>query len=197
MTLEDCTGITCTGCVTSDATGTDETEMDMEMDADMSDADNSEMDAVMNEGDGMTMDGNETDSDMGMGSNETDAGMADKDSMDPNGIIEKLGACVNADSGDINMECIQGVLSTLDPAIIGQLAQCAGGGSIAEMQACVEEQLSGGGGGDMTEPPMGNETMPEEGNNTMPEDTTSPGAFATSSGFVGVSVIALVAGLFL
>ena len=134
---------------------------------------------------------------MGMGANETDAGMADMGKMDPNDIIEKLGACVNADSGDINMECIQGVLSTLDPTIIGQLAQCAGGGSIAEMQACVEEQLSGEGGGDMTEPPMGNETMPEEGNNTMPEDTTSPGAFATSSGFVGVPAIALVAGLFL
>ena len=58
VTLEDCTGITCTGCVTSDATGTDETEMDMEMDADMSDSDTAEMDAVMNEGDGsdgMTM----------------------------------------------------------------------------------------------------------------------------------------------
>ena len=64
MTLEDCTGITCTGCVTSDATGTDETEMDMEMDADMSDSDNAEMDAVMGEGnesDGMTMDDNEED----------------------------------------------------------------------------------------------------------------------------------------
>jgi hypothetical protein len=51
VTLEDCTGITCTGCVTSDATGTDETEMDMEMDADMSDSDNAEMDAVMDEED--------------------------------------------------------------------------------------------------------------------------------------------------
>lgn len=64
VTLEDCTGITCTGCVTSDATGTDETEMDMEMDADMSDSDNAEMDAVMGEGnesDGMTMDDNEED----------------------------------------------------------------------------------------------------------------------------------------
>ena len=46
---EDCAGITCTGCVTSDAAGTDETEMDMEMDADMSDSDNAEMDAVMEE----------------------------------------------------------------------------------------------------------------------------------------------------
>lgn len=194
VTLEDCVGITCTGCVTSDATGTDETEMDMEMDADMSDSDNAEMDAVMDEGDGMTMDGNETDSGMEMGSNETDVGMAD---MDPNGIIEKLGACVSADSGDIDMQCIQGVLTTLDPAIIGQLAQCAGGGSIAEMQACVEEQLSGEGSGDMSEPPMENETLPEEGNTTMPEDTTSRGAFTTSFGFVGVSAIALVAGLFL
>ena len=44
---EDCAGITCTGCVTSDAAGTDETEM--EMDADMSDSDNAEMDAVMEE----------------------------------------------------------------------------------------------------------------------------------------------------
>ena len=59
MTLEDCTGITCTGCIASDATGTDETEMDMEMDADMSDSDNAEMGAVMDEegegSDGMTM----------------------------------------------------------------------------------------------------------------------------------------------
>ena len=63
MTLEDCAGITCTGCVTSDATGTDETEMDMEMDADMSDADNAEMDAVMEEegdgSDGMAMSDNQ------------------------------------------------------------------------------------------------------------------------------------------
>ena len=63
VTLEDCAGITCTGCVTSDATGTDETEMDMEMDADMSDADNAEMDAVMeeegDESNGMTMGDNQ------------------------------------------------------------------------------------------------------------------------------------------
>ena len=127
--------------------------------------------------------GNETDPEMGAG-------------MDPSSIIEKLGACVTEETMDIDMQCIQGVLSTLDPAIIGKLAQCAGGGSIAEMQACVEEQLSGG---DMTEPPaMDNETMPEDGNTTMPpEDTTSPSAFTSSSDFVGFSIIALVAGLFL
>ena len=126
---------------------------------------------------------------MGAG-NETDPG------MDPSSIIEKLGAGVTEETMDINMQCIQGVLSTLDPAIIGKLAQCAGGGSIAEMQACVEEQLSGG---DMTEPPaMDSETMPEDGNTTMPpEDTTSPSAFTSSSDFVGFSIIALVAGLFL
>ena len=114
--------------------------------------------------------------------------------MDPSSIIEKLGACVNADTGEIDMGCIQGVLATLDPATIGKLAQCAGAGSIADMQACVEEQL---GSGDMTEPPMtGNETMPED-SGTMPEDTTSPGTFVTSSGFMGFSVVALVVGLFL
>ena len=129
--------------------------------------------------------GNETDPGMGAG-NETDPGM--DGGMDPSSIIEKLGACVTEETMDIDMQCIQGVLSTLDPAIIGKLAQCAGGGSIAEMQACVEEQLSGG---DMTEPPaMGNETMP-------PEDTTSPSAFTSSSDFVGFSIIALVVGLFL
>ena len=93
------------------------------------------------------------------------------------------------------MDCIQGVLATLDPAIIGKLAQCAGAGSIADMQSCVEEQL---GSGDMTEPPMmGNGTTPEDGNGAMPEDTTSPGTFVISSGFMGFSVIALVVGLFL
>ena len=64
--------------------------------------------------------------------------------MDPSGIVEQLGACVDATTGDINMECIQGVLATLDPATIGKLAQCAGAGSIADMQACVEEQLGDG-----------------------------------------------------
>ena len=39
------------------------------------------------------------------------------------------------------MACIQGVLSTLDPEIIGKLAQCASEVSISNMQACVEEQL--------------------------------------------------------
>ena len=136
--------------------------------------------------------GNEADSGMGSG-NETGPDMGA--GMDPNSIIEKLGACVTEETMAIDMQCIQGVLSTLDPAIIGKLAQCAGGSSIAEMQACVEEQLTGG---DMTEPPaMGNETMPEDGNTTMPpEDTTSPGAFASSSGFMGFSVVALVVGLF-
>ena len=132
---------------------------------------------------------------MGSG-NETDPGMGA--GMDPNSIIEKLGACVTEETMAIDMQCIQGVLSTLDPAIIGKLAQCAGGSSIAEMQACVEEQLTGG---DMTEPPAmpedGNTTMPPE--ETMPEDgdtTTSPGAFTSSSGFMGFSVVSLVVGLF-
>ena len=139
--------------------------------------------------DAAMMGGNNTDTDMSMGG---DDGAA---TMDPSGIIEKLGACVNADTGDIDMDCIQGVLATLDPAIIGKLAQCAGAGSIADMQACVEEQL---GSGDTTEQPMmGNGTMPEDGNATMPEDTTSPGTFVTSSGFMGFSVVALVVGLFL
>ena len=122
--------------------------------------------------------------------------------MDPSSVIEKLGACVTEDTMEINMQCIQSVLSTLDPAVMGKLAQCAGGGSIkwslesiAEMQACVEEQLSGG--GEVTEPPaMGNESMPDD-TTTMPPDTTSPGAFTGSSGFTGFSVVALVVGLFL
>lgn len=126
---------------------------------------------------------------MGAG-NETDPGMDPP--MDPSSIIEKLGACVTEETMDINMQCIQGVLSTLDPAIIGKLAQCAGGGSIAEMQACVEEQLSGG--GEVTEPP---ETMPGDNTTMPPDDTTSPGAFTSGSGFMGFSVVALVVGLFL
>jgi hypothetical protein len=92
---------------------------------------------------------------MGAG-NETDAGMGD---MDPNVIVEALGACVNPESEDIDMQCIQGVLAELDPAVVGKLAKCAGGGSIAEMQACVEEQLTGG-GGDMTTPPVADPTKP-------------------------------------
>jgi hypothetical protein len=62
--------------------------------------------------------------------------------MDPSSIVEKLGTCANAETGDINKGCVQGVLATLDPAIIGKLAQCAGADSIADMQACVEEQLT-------------------------------------------------------
>ena len=112
-----------------------------------------------------------------MGGNETDPDMG---GMDPSGIVEQFGACVNATTMDIDMQCIQGVLSTLDPAMIGKLAQCAGVGSMAEIQACVEKQLG----------------TPEDGNATMPEDTTSPGTFATTSGFMGFSVVALVAGLF-
>ena len=132
--------------------------------------------------------GNETDPGMGAG-NETDPGM--DGGMDPSSIIENLGACVTEETMDIDMQCIQDVLSTLDPAIIGELAQCAGGSSIAEMQACVEEKLPGG--GEVTEPPMGNEP-----NGTIPpEDTTSPSAFTSSSDFVGFSIIALVVGLFL
>merc|ERR1711966_372143 len=106
--------------------------------------------------------------------------------MDPSVIVEKLGACVDTTTGDIDLECIQGVLATLDPATIGKLAQCAGAGSIADMQACVEEQLGGGTG----------TGTPEDGNATMDEDTTSPGAFATTSGFMGFSVVALAVGLF-
>ena len=106
--------------------------------------------------------------------------------MDPSVIVEKLGACVDTTTGDIDLECIQGVLATLDPATIGKLAQCAGAGSIADMQACVEEQLGGGTG----------TGTPEDGNATTPEDTTSPGTFATTSGFMGFSVVALAIGLF-
>ena len=101
--------------------------------------------------------------------------------MDPSGIVEKLGACVDATAGDIDMECIQGVLATLDPATIGKLAQCAGEQLGDDMQACVKEQLG----------------MPaEDGNATVPEDTTSPGTVATTSGFMGFSVVALAVGLF-
>lgn len=57
-------------------------------------------------------------------------------------ITEKLEACVTGDTTNVNMRCIQGVFSTLDPDMIGKLAQCAGEDSIGEMHACVEEQLS-------------------------------------------------------
>ena len=57
--------------------------------------------------------------------------------------VEKLEACFAKGTTDIDMQCIQGVLSTLDPDTIGKLAQCAGGGSVNEMQACVDEQLLG------------------------------------------------------
>ena len=54
---------------------------------------------------------------------------------------EKFEACSAEETNDIDMACIQGVLSTLDPEIIGKLAQCASEVSISNMQACVEEQL--------------------------------------------------------
>ena len=44
---EGCTGITCTGCVASDAAPTVETEMNAEMDADLSGSMDKEMDADM------------------------------------------------------------------------------------------------------------------------------------------------------
>lgn len=44
---EGCTGITCTGCVASDAAPTAETEMNAEMDADLSGSMDKEMDAEM------------------------------------------------------------------------------------------------------------------------------------------------------
>uniref|UniRef100_A0A7S0ANM5 Uncharacterized protein n=1 Tax=Minutocellus polymorphus TaxID=265543 RepID=A0A7S0ANM5_9STRA len=44
---EGCTGITCTGCVASDAAPTKETDMNAEMDADMSNSMNNEMDVEM------------------------------------------------------------------------------------------------------------------------------------------------------
>jgi len=44
---EGCTGITCTGCVASDAAPTAETEMNAEMDADLSGTMDKEMDAEM------------------------------------------------------------------------------------------------------------------------------------------------------
>ena len=105
----------------------------------------------------------------------------DNATMDPSGIVEKLGACVDATAGDIDMECIQGVLATLDPATIGKLAQCAGEQLGDDMQTCVKEQLG---------------MKPEDGNATVPEDTTSPGTVATTSGFMGFSVVALAVGLF-
>ena len=105
--------------------------------------------------DAAMMGGIETDSEMGM---EGD----DSTMMDASGIIEKLGACGNAATGEIDMGCLQGVLSTLDPAIIGKLAQCAGTSSIADMQTCVEEEL---GAGDMPERPM-----PEDGIAPLPEN---------------------------
>lgn len=44
---EGCTGITCTGCVASDAAPTEETEMNAEMDAGLSGSMGKEMDAEM------------------------------------------------------------------------------------------------------------------------------------------------------
>eukprot|EP00563_Minutocellus_polymorphus_P021476 CAMPEP_0197725230 /NCGR_PEP_ID=MMETSP1434-20131217/6845_1 /TAXON_ID=265543 /ORGANISM="Minutocellus polymorphus, Strain CCMP3303" /LENGTH=328 /DNA_ID=CAMNT_0043310683 /DNA_START=68 /DNA_END=1054 /DNA_ORIENTATION=- len=116
------------------------------------------------------------------GGNETDSGMG---GIDPSGIVEKLGACVNAETMDIDMQCIQGVLSTLDPSIIGKLAQCAGLGSIAEMQVCVEEQLSGG--GEVTEPPAGSTSTPPVA------DPTNPPSSATSASATAYVIGILVA----
>ena len=111
-----------------------------------------------------TMGGNETDPDMG--------------GMDPSGIVEQFGACVNATTMDIDMQCIQGVLSTLDPAMIGKLAQCAGVGSMAEIQACVEEQLSGG------------DEMPDSPAADPTEPPSSAASASVTSYIIGVFVVA-------
>jgi len=107
-----------------------------------------------------------------------ESGMGDMGSM----LVDSLGACVDTETMDVDMPCIQGVLSTLDPAITMKLSQCAGGGSIADMQTCVEEQLSGGSGGggsgDMTEPP-GNDTVSPVAEPTDPPSSATSASAAT------------------
>jgi hypothetical protein len=113
-----------------------------------------------------------------MGGNETDPDMG---GMDPSGIVEQFGACVNATTMDIDMECIQGVLSTLDPAIIGKLAQCAGVGSMAEIQACVEEQL---GGDEMPDSPVADPTEPPSSATSASVTTYIIGVFVVVAGYL-------------
>ena len=115
-----------------------------------------------------TMGGNETDPDMG--------------GMDPSGIVEQFGACVNATTMDIDMQCIQGVLSTLDPAMIGKLAQCAGVGSMAEIQACVEEQLSGG--DEMPDSPAADPTEPPSSAASASVTTYIIGVFVVAAAYL-------------
>ena len=104
----------------------------------------------------------------------------DMDGMAPDGIIEQLGACiVPSDLGKdvIDTECVQNILSSLDPTIIEQLAQCAGLGSFTEMQACVEEQLSG-----LTSPPVADPTDPP---------TSSANEYNGSSTIAGFTIAAV------